>query len=343
MPHKGLFSTRDSALRDFLESVSRDPSPGKAFVARNFLLDEGINNRRCANYAGKMTAHKGFGDWKIDHQEYLHNCVFRPGNATGPPKNLDTKDMDLCPETFQEIVPGSPFLRADKNLHLLRVEEVVFIGSKSGASTGTIKKLGESFIANGKATDSDEYKKLADILEEWSSKIELRPVFSGFWEDFKNFPEWQEDDWANILRDRLGLLHLNPATRGLSSIDVFIFKYPVADVPKLKGSNNTHPLVPPTVLDGNFSAAFCPAPQGGLTGYTVDLAANTPPLRREVLHPGICFSPSHLWRVGSIDKGIADVDKLLREARGLHLLAVQKHTKRSDYAVQTDVDLWQGE
>lgn len=335
----GLFSTNNNAMTEFLKGLSGETSPTKAFIARNFLLDEGVSSNRYDSYDGNTAAYKNFGDWRVTHDKYLNNRVFRPGSTTGSPKKLDTTDMDLCPETFQEIDSGSPFLHTDTNLHLLRVEEINFIARRSGELAENIKQLGQKVIANGPKADSDEYKDLADIFENWSLNIELRPVFAGFWEDFNDLPEGQENNWANLLRDRLGLLHLDPIMRN-GPINVFIFKYPVSDVPKLQNQSDaagTRPLVPPTVLDGKFSAAFCPAPKGETTGYTIDLTGDSPPLRQEVLHPSICFSPSHLWRVGSIDKEIKK--GILSEARGMHLLAVREHTHRNDYAAQTDADL----
>ena len=97
------------------------------------------------------------------------------------------------------------------------------------------------------------------------------------------------------------------------------------------------PLLPPTVLDGRFSEAFCPSPRGGLCGHVLNLNPQRGVMRREVLHPRPCYRAAHLWRVGTVRKAV-DRAKL-PEARALHLLQLRDETGRNDYAEGTDRDL----
>lgn len=339
----GPFSKNHDGMTGFLKKLGVDRSLSRAFVARNFLLDEGVTAERYGSYdqCGAVADHGSYEAWKVAHNAYLTRRVFCPGSGTGPPGRLDPNDVDTCPETFRKIDPASPFQRTDVQLDLLRVERTGFIAEKSGEPADRIRQLAESVVDGSARPGDGVYQTLTDILDTWSFDIELRPVYAVFWQDLRDLFEPNDaTDWADQLRDRLGLVHLNPAARTCASIDVIVFRYPVADVPKMRGLSDTsdsRPLVPPTVLDGNHSPAFCPAPPGDLTGYTIDLAMDSPPMRQEVLHPTVAFSPAHVWRVGEISRTIDE--SRLSEAREWHLLAVREHTGRDDYATDTDADL----
>jgi len=92
--------------------------------------------------------------------------------------------------------------------------------------------------------------------------------------------------------------------------------------------------VPPTVLDGNLSDAFFPAPLGAETGHTLDLSNACDSPCREVLHPTFAFGAKHLWRIGSIRKSVNLSS--LATLRGLHLIWLRKQTGVADYAADTD-------
>jgi hypothetical protein len=339
----GLFATHHDGMAAFLRTLGGDPSPMPAFVARNFLLDEGVTAERFTSYGkyGAVADHRSYADWSGAHASYLMHCIYRPGSGSGPPTRLDPNDIDECPETFRKIDPGSPFHRTDVHVDLLRVEQIDFVAMQSGETPERIKQLAQAIVNGDANPGSADYQALGDILETWSFTIDLRPVYAGYWQDLRDLFEPDDTaDWADQLRDRLGLPHLDPARRARPSIDVLVFRYPVSTIPRLRGltgANESRPLVPPTVLDGGHSPAFCPAPRGELTGYTIDLGLDSPPLRQEVLHPTIAFSPAHVWRVGTIGRTI-DENKL-SEAREWHLLNVREHTGRGDHAIETDADL----
>src|SRR5262249_49097068 len=158
--------------------------------------------------------------------------------------------------------------------------------------------------------------------------------YCGFFAELEELFESHSTSWAAPLRDRLGLAHLDPGELG-KPIDVLVFKYPVSQVTRLAGAaTHTRPLVAPTLLDGAFSEAFCPAPRGGLTGHVVNLdwedqdgrrmRNNT--LRREVLHPKTRLRAKHLFRVGKIELPV-DFESLPL-ARAAHLAQVRWETGR---------------
>jgi len=340
---KGLFCSKDAALATFLSRLGADKSAPSAFAARNFLLDEGITEQRFESYrrSGAVGDHGTLDEWQSRHSKYLTSEVFRPGRPSGPPTSIDPKDPDECPETFRyDAALSSPFASADPSLDLLRVDELRFIARF--ADPGSIGRL--RYLAGQKvrgALSADELAELDDALHAWASWIELRPVFAGFWEDFKDLfgadPSGDKPDWADAIRDRLGLAHLDPAARG-KHIDILLFRYPLRNVPKLRAHRDVRPLVPPSVLDGSFSDAFCPAPGGASTGHTIDLSATVPiEGRREVLHPAVMFKANSIFRVGAVTRGVAK--DVLPVARAFHLDQVRAAARRSDYALGTDGDL----
>ena len=108
-------------------------------------------------------------------------------------------------------------------------------------------------------------------------------------------------------------------------------------VPKIRSARaGSRALAVPTVLDGEWSEAFCPVPSGQAVGFAVDLAAGLDDRTQEVVHPYVRLDVEHVYRIGYIGKRAADD---LSEARLAHLLWVQDVSGRPDYARMTDGDL----
>jgi hypothetical protein len=334
----GPFSSRNDAFADFLSNIGGGTDIQYAFPARNFLNDEGVQEERCRSYeaSGSVAYHADCKTWRQVHDKYLKERVQVSRNDAGALHPLDPDDLDVFPETFRFIDGNSPFLRTDMNMMLVRVEELDFISDKSGVSKEEIKALAKRVIAS-RSSHSASHQALDDILEQWSTadRVDARPVFSGFWADVEDlFVPTERDDWADQMRNRLGLLHLNPAKR-LGPISVIVFRYRVRDIPKLPGTpRNTAPLVPPTVLDSALSSAFCPAPPGNLNGQTLDLACSGSEPCGEVLHPVIQFKAEDIWRIGEIQTSVTD--DTIRNAREWHMLCLRDITGRPEYARDTD-------
>lgn len=199
-------------------------------------------------------------------------------------------------------------------------------------------------LAGGASPDTRDA--FEDLLDKWFNAKDGRPVYCGFFADFEDdFFDASNTGWADALRDRLGLAHFDPGDLR-KPIDILAFKYPVNQVARLVGAaTHTRPLIPPTVLDGDFSEAFCPPPAGGLTGHVVNLdwvdleerRLRSAALRREVLHPKTRLQAKHLFRVGRIEKPV-DFENLPL-ARAAHLEQVRAASGRADYALGTDEDL----
>lgn len=337
----GPLSKTDPGFRSFLEKLGNETGQYR-MAARNFLLDQGIVDARRDSYqnSGAMMAHKDRKSWKGQHKKYLEQRVYRIGPSTGIPRDIEQSDEDLCPETFRFIPSDSPFLSSDARLHLVRIEELSFISRLSGQPMDRIRDLARDVAENGTAATG--FPALDSVLRTWARNVQLRPVFSAFWEDLSDLfgarPEDDPGDWPDRLRDRLGLAHYDPVARRNGPIDILVFRYQVGALARIHELGaDLRALVPPTVLDGDFSDAFCPAPSGATTGQTLDLGGEAKQSCREVLHPSLAFTAEHLWRVGAISSPVdlASLDTL----RGLHLLWLRAQTGIADYAAETDGDL----
>ena len=329
----------DDAFDGFLQSVAQDHSLGnRRFVARNFLLDEGVSPERQRSYeaAGVAERHAGYGDWEEVHEDYLLHRVFL-GGPYQMATQIDKADEENCPETFRHQIVLRAFGGTDVNLDLIRAERVERIAQGSGLSSMELLSLAQEVMAT---PSFQQIQKLNSALETWGRNREQGPVWAVFWEEmadlFASDSTYEPADWPNELRDRLGLYHWNPASRSQEEIYIFVFRYPVSVLPPLKGERDLRPIAVPTVLDGHFSEAFCPVPSGQPYGFVIYLGQQPYRLQRELLHPSIQFRAEHLFRVGTVTcSPPADLTGVRRN----HLQRLRAETNRTDYAIDTDGDL----
>lgn len=316
---------------NFLRQLAGSGQRVPAFVARNFILDEGVSEARSSSYAhsGGAAPHASYGAWIKAHRAYLEAKVFRQHFGAGLPLTLDRGDEDRCPETFR----GSQYLEYDLQLDLIRVEELRGFAQVAGLPEQEVRRAADQWLQHGGPQAKQGWE---DVLAQWARNAEIRPTFAALYEDVEAVLGGSSG-WEDRLRDALGLAHCDPAQRG-RPIEILVFRYPVSVVPKLRGFNHARrPLAVPTVLEGRFSAAFCPAPQGNASGYVVDLSGSATPVRREVVHPPVPFRAEHLSKFGTVRAGVNPL--LLGTARGLHLVAVREIAGRAEYASDTDRDL----
>lgn len=338
----GRVVTGDS-FDDFLKSIAQDLARGnRRFVARNFLLDEGVASERQRSYhaAGAMQHHATFEDWnEIHNEDYLRSRVFLRKLQPQIPTLIDPAHNENCPETFRYRSSFQTYGASDAGLELIRVERVERMAHHPLSITAdALLQAAHDFLAN---RSSVQHKQNLDAaLEEWQRFRDLRPVWTGYWIDveeiFRPDQGYDPEDWSSELRDCLGLYHLDPFARPGVEINIMVFRYRVGELPELKGERTLRPIAVPTVLDGHFGEAFCPAPVGQACGYVVYLGSAPYRPRREILHPAIQFRAEHLYNVGKITR---PVPPDLSVARREHLRWVRGETGRSDYAANTDGDL----
>ena len=331
----GVFFRDGDPFTEFLSEVGQDAALGDGrFLGRNFLLDEGVLSERSDSYEveGGAAGHGDLHVWTDRHKDYLDRQVFLGQPASGPPGTLNPTRPIACPETFR-FEAGFTFRAAKADLDLLRVVSARRMAELARFPEHDVLAWARE-VAESRDPGTVAWQELSVVLGAWSSRCDLRPVYATFWEDQRDLFEGSRADWADALRDRLGLLHYAPGVRG--EIPILVFRYPVSEVPRHVQVRDGRPLAAPTVLDGELCEAFCPAPKGETCGRVLDLSAPFDEPSREVVHPFFPYRPEHLFRVGTVRRSLP---ASLTEARKAHLLAVQAHCSRVDYAMGTDGDL----
>jgi hypothetical protein len=344
VPHTAQFLGRDSAFQRFLrETAGAPPTADERFIARNFLLDEGVSPERFESYERSgVTDFDALPDWVTAHGDYLLTEVERDGPSGGPPRAFDLHSAD-CPETFREGArPRWLHAQLGSDLSLVRVVSAARVAREIGAdNVESLVADGHDVVANGPR--SPRWKMFDGLIGRWVRAQPVKPQFAALWEGLDDLlpldPSEAPPDWADRLRDRLGLLYIRPEVPDRTEA-VLVFRYAVSDVPVALGSADARLIVAPTVLDGPFYEPFCPAPLESSTGWTVDLGTDEDAaldlLGQEVLHPPVVLRARHLFRLGHV----TTVPPMpIADGRRARLVALQEEYHRPDYGQTTDGDL----
>jgi len=336
------FRTRDPNFAQFLWQEAKS-----SFPARNFLLDESIAPPRADSYLvsqaqslnrNRVVGLRSRGDWKATHEDYLQSRVFLEQQVGAAlPEYLDPADVQSCPETFRYQYASSGFGGADPGLHLLRLVDLRSLLDKARVAIGRgAPSAEEAFDATSRCAQAwpephkaDEQDRILieGIFSAWNQKADYRPTFVGFFAEHDElFKDSFSGNWANELRDRLGLCHFGPQK-------MLLFRYPIGKIPQLKGWRLARPLTIPTVLDGRQSEAFCPAPASEDCGRLLHLRALDVEPAREVLHPYLDLQLEHLFKAGEISE---PPPPDLSEARRSHLNRLRNHHGHTSFALDTD-------
>jgi hypothetical protein len=326
MAHFGKFDR-------FLEKEANEPG-NRRFIARNFLLDEGLSASRISAY-NDLAATDGITtrtEWKDRHEQYLTERIKLPRPPDHIlPRSIDPTALRDCPETFGEGAAFCSFGATDPAYDLIRIEKAERM-ARFAPRPDQFIGLVEEYLA---CKREEAGRVISATISFWRERRDLRPVFAAFWYGVRDLLEGGPDDWADQLRDRLGLIRFNPV--GVRKLAVLVFRYPVRLVPKLADARSeSRALAVPTVLDGEWSASFCPVPSGQEAGFAVDLSAGLEHLAQEIVHPQVHFGVEHLCRIGYISRRAPED---LSEAHRYHLLWLQEISGRHDYALMTDGDL----
>ena len=326
---------------DFVELLHREAvdtnSGNRRFIPRNFLLDEGVVEERGASYRQVIADERpsDFAAWGGAHEGYLTERVSIPRAPDATDGMSHQSDRpDSLPETFRHPAAFARFGGAHSSVLLLRVEPVTPIARLAAVAGADVVDLAHA-ISNGEPTTSRQAQRLDGLLGLWQNQLDSRPLFRRLLRVFQRLV------WGPTGRPigTVGLITCGtPSDSTICRLEppVLVFRYSVGEIRLWRGTTDTRPLVPPTVLDGRHSEAFCPAPAKRPTGHTVDLAAGGLEPAGEVLHPWIPFTSRNLFRVGTIDQ---PVPAILDEARGTHLLAIRDLSAIMDYGSDTDADL----
>ncbi len=299
--------TKFTGFTAFLKSTAQSPNSESSCVAENFILEERLTEQREDSYESHQPSIQDWNTWKSGHESYLENKIhINPG----------------VPETFTGLNHINLFPSIDPEQSLVRLENVSRLTRYHGGTLDEMMRDIQEFIENRNTPKNNNI--LSAILHHWNRVRDHRPLFAGFWGEVKDIffdadgNKINDKYWADRLRDRFGLGHLIP-TNG-EPIPVFMFMYPVKDVPTLDDPHDNKKIAIPTVLDGRLAPFFCPTPKNGWKeGQALDLSdsgKNPYSINSEILHSRIEYIPDYLFKVGWITK---QPGKTLEKARKIHL------------------------
>lgn len=311
----------------------RSKAPGLTADERalyeNFAVEERVTDPRLHRY-GSALGHAPLTDlnafWRKHRTGYLDEHQFVE------------KDEGTVPDTFNEALNGSNFWTGiDDNVVLYRLEQVSWALKGSSVDQAELERsIGEVTAKTGSMPDTARTL-LQRVVDEWNERRNLYPSFATTADEVSDL--LAEPDWANRLRDHLGLGHLNPAPGRTEA--VLLMRYTVKEVRAAKAAR-TQGFCIPTVLDGTLNPWFFPTPaHAGTEGavYEQGRAVNLAPANSEsdyrmgleLIHSYLDYRPEHIVRWGVISRPHqAD----LAERRRWHLSWLQLNCDRDDFACE---------
>lgn len=300
---------------------------GTRCAVANVRWEKAVSDERAKEYnvyVGDVATHS---DWRAEHKSYLGSFVHMP------------QDFPRAPECFMAVNSQAHLNENLDNTYLLRLESLGYLFENP-----LISEVSNYFwlrffrsqkdLRKEKLSDSDEALR-TEFVAQWNAqRTQVRPLFATFLNDFGgDLDKLVKEDWAHILRDRLGLTHW-PSTAG-KSLPVALMCYTMDEVRDARSAANRKGAVAsftrPTVLDSEMSAAFIPAPlhPGGESyGYTLDLASGVvipDTFTPELLTFPIQYQPRHIKALGFINcEHALTKDEDIFTARNLHVQGLQR-------------------
>jgi hypothetical protein len=287
----------------------------------NFLLDERPPQKGIDLYAKRLKNKPITG---------LDNWVDRHRNFTAEEVNLGVMET-AQPWTFRAENEINRLRNIEPNLHLIRVEDANWLCDSIGITCTDL----ETNIKAFEKGDTKARDFLNGVVKRWNAERDKRPMFATTELEVDDIVNDDADDWAEQLRDRLGLGHYSPLASRPN--EIILMRYTVQEVlDSLAGEG--YPAIP-TVLDSNMSPYFFPSPipkhNNPYYGHTVNLADiaddNDYSMGVELLHPRIDYQPEHFFKMGVIARPFT---MPLERARRFHLPWLQLHSERDDFGAQ---------
>jgi hypothetical protein len=285
----------------------------------NFMLDERPTQQSVNLYAKRL---------KSKEIKNLDNWVDRHKNFTAEEINLGVTEK-AQPWTFRTENAINRLRNIEPNLYLVRVEDANWLCDSIGISSKDL----ETHIKAFQNSDAQARDFLNGVVTRWNLERDKRPMFATTELEVEDIINDESDDWAEQLRDRLGLGHYSPLFGRPN--EIILMRYTVQEVlDSLKGEG--YPAIP-TVLDSNMSPYFFPSPipkhNNPYYGHTVNLSLvdsenDYSMMGVELLHPRIDYKPEHFFKMGVIARPFK---MPLERARRFHLPWLQLNSDRDDF------------
>ena len=300
----------------FLQKAAGDELSISA-PADNYILDERVPPDReddflCFNEFESVTLDSD--SWFKQHTDYALVRVAKP-SVSG---------------TFS-LINRPNWLSLKPDWDVVRIETLCGMASRARDSAlgenEVLSLIEEHIDARDSGNSFSDFKEaqLVKWLQHVNRCSDRRPAFVAPFAEVEELLD--QPDWANRLRDALGLGHIRK--RGEDNVTVLLMQYNLYRV------HETHIGKPawaasPTVLDdvpGQMpNPCFFPSPASDVSngsdvsneyGYTVDLGLPWDSYRKEFLHGHISYSLADIRRIGEVTSDV--LPSRIAEARREHL------------------------
>lgn len=264
--------------------------------AENYILDERLPGAREDDFLalnGFASASHDKDTWFKQHVDYAKDRVALPA-VSG---------------TFTTINQPN-WLGLSPDWDVIRIETLYGLAGRAKSRGSDVEEAEANDLINdmvrarvaGRAFDPFKEARLVKWLRHINTGSDRRPAFVAPFAEVEDI--LKQSDWANRLRDALGLGHIKPWAG--NPMIVVLMQYNLIRV------HDTHIGKPawaasPTVLDdvpGQMpNPCFFPAPKTASKdgyGFTVDLAITGATWRREFLHGHIAYTLDDIRGIGEI-------------------------------------------
>ena len=309
----------DQASQAALAAWRLNPEVRERACADNTHFEERVSDARLAACTAELGAIDGVEALRRSHIQYVQDFV---EVQDGVPH---TFDQDLDPARLSSV-------GVDPYLKIVRLESLERALFRWPRSTGADPLAALAELE--RAIKTNETAMVDDFLATWNdaNTRDFRPAFAAWKHQLE--VELARDDWADALRDRLGLGHYDGSD---IAIPVALMEYRASDVMRAAADAGIeNPFVAPTVLDIPPGPYFFPSPGDLPYGRVMSLVAigSHDDLLCEMLHARLPYRRDHIARLGTIRR--APAPHGLRELRNNHLQAVRIAALRDDYGEEID-------
>ena len=324
-------ATRFPALQAFLESSLDGHVPGSEprVLTENFLLEERAAEETQRLYGQYLAGESidALDQWHDRHNRYADRVLeIDPEEATVPP-------------TFRELNRSNHLPLIDQRQYLVRVEDAAWACGCAGITLEDLMTWTEALRGDDKALRAQAESGLQKVADAWNPLRDQRPLFATTYLQVEDVLEDGQGDWAERLRDCLGLGHYTPGEDGI--VSVLVMRYTVEEALAQGGA-----CAVPTLLDSRLSRFFYPSPHsacpdrtddGTCLGRTVDLSPVDEEegyeMGCELLHPRLDYRPEHFYRLGHIEN---PPGMPLEKLRRFHLSWLRSYACREDFGAILD-------
>lgn len=311
-------------LQTLIRQRRDDPtlSAEERAVYENFTMEERISSARLTRYSRALGAASpaNLEHFRRQHRRYLDAHQFIEKTEGVPP---DTFDRSLNANNLWPDI--------DDHIALYRLEQVSWVLENSSIDQTEL----EGWVQQAATQPAAAAPQLQRVVDEWNARRNLYPSFATTHDEIADL--LAQADWANLVRDHLGLGHLNPKPGRTEA--VLLMRYTVKEVRAAAKVAHQTGFCIPTMLDGTVNPYFFPTPaHAGAEGavYAQGRAVNLTQVRTEsnyqmgveLLHSYLDYRPEHIVRWGVISR---PHQANLTQLRQFHLSWLQLNCDRDNF------------